>query len=104
MISTARFRGTDWLAAVFYPLAVVLMEAFWVSPWLSWIGALSFFPESRPVLHLPSVIIVIVVSLLITRIFDPKKMPLLLVQIIVIGSGFATMLLVLGVVYTARFP
>ena len=96
---TKKLGNFDWLAVVIYPMAVVLMEAFWVSPWLSWIGALSFFPESRPVLHLPSVIIVIVVSLLITRIFDPKKMPLLLVQIIVIGSGFATMLLVLGVEY-----
>jgi hypothetical protein len=94
-----RFKNFDWLAVVFYPLAVILMEAFWVSPWLGWIGVWPFFSESRPVLGLPSVIIVIVVSLLVTRIFTSQKLPMWAVQTIVIGCGLVTMLLVLGVEY-----
>ena len=94
-----RFKNFDWLAVVFYPLAVILMEAFWVSPWLSWVGVWPFFSEARPVLSLASVIIVIVVSLLVTRIFVSQKLPMLAVQTIVIGCGLVTMLLVLAVEY-----
>ncbi len=93
------FKNLDWLAVVFYPLAVVLMEAFWVSPWLSWIGVWSFFAETRPVLSLASVIIVIVVSLVITRIFSQREWSLWKIQLIIIGSGLVTMLLVLAVEY-----
>jgi len=100
MVTMARIRSIDWLATVFYPLAVILMEAFWVSPWLSWVGGLSFFTENRPVLHMASVIIVIVISLVITRIFIQQKMPMYAIQIIIIGSGFLTMLFVLGIEYT----
>ena len=42
MTLTGRLRGFDWLGVVFYPLAVILMESFWVAPWLSWIGGLKF--------------------------------------------------------------
>ncbi len=99
MITLARIRSFDWLAVVFYPLSVTLMEVFWISPWLSWIGGLSFFTETRPVLHLASVIIVIIISLVVTRIIIRQKMPMHVIQIIIIGSGFLTMLFVLGIEY-----
>jgi hypothetical protein len=94
-----RFKHLDWLSVVFYPLAVILMEAFWVSPWLNWVGVWPFFSAARPVLSLASVIIVIVASLVITRVFTQKKLPLWTIQLIVIGSGLVTMLLVLAVEY-----
>jgi hypothetical protein len=93
------FKNFDWLAVVFYPLAVVLMEVFWVSPWLSWIGVWSFFIESRPVLSLASVIIIVVASLVITRIFTRQQWSLWKIQSVIIGSGIITMLLVLAVEY-----
>jgi hypothetical protein len=99
MISISRFKNFDWLATVFYPLAVILMEVFWVTPWLSFIGVWPMFSETRPVLHLPSVIIVIIVSLLVTRIFTRQQLPLWAIQVIIIGSGLVTMLLVIGVEY-----
>jgi hypothetical protein len=95
----SRLRSFDWLAVVFYPLAVILMESFWVAPWLSWLGNLKFVSAARPVLHLPSVIIVVVVSLVVTRIFTRQEMRLSLMRLIVIGSGLVTMLLVLAVEY-----
>jgi len=93
------FKKLDWLAVVFYPLSVVLMEAFWVSPWLSWMGVWPYFIEARPVLSLPSVIIIVVVSLVMTRIFTSREWPMWKIQLIIVGSGLITMLLVLGVEY-----
>src|SRR4030042_3086084 len=94
-----RFKGLDWLAAVFYPLAVILMEAFWVSPWLNWVGIWPLFRESRPVLSLVSVIIVLAVSLMITRIFSKQKLPMSAIQWIIIGSGVVVMVVVVGAEY-----
>lgn len=93
------FKNFDWLAVVFYPLSVILMEAFRVSPWLSFIGVWSFFKEPRPVLSLASVIIIIVVSLVITRIFTQQQWSLWKIRLTIIGSGVIAMLLVLAVEY-----
>ncbi|MHB8104855.1 MAG: DUF4129 domain-containing protein [Dehalococcoidales bacterium] len=98
-----RFKNFDWLAVIFYPLAVILMEAFWVSPWLTWVGAWPLFSAARPVLSLGSVIIVIVASLVITRVFTGQKWALWKIQLIIIGSGVLTMLLVLAVEYNDGF-
>jgi hypothetical protein len=97
--ATGRFKDFDWLATVFYPLAVILMEAFWVSPWLNWVGVLPTFSAPRPVLHLASVVIVIVASLAITRVITRQKFPLWAIQLIIIGSGALIVLLVLAVEY-----
>jgi hypothetical protein len=98
-MAVSRIRSFDWLAVVFYPLAVILMEAFWVSPWLSFMGLFPFFAETRPVLSLASVIVVVVVSLVVTRIFTRQKLPMWAIQCSIIGCGLVTMLLVLGVEY-----
>jgi len=97
--TTSRFKNFDWIATGFYPLAVILMEAFWVSPWLNWLGIWPVFSTGRPVLHLASVVIVIVASLVITRIITRQKLSLWGIQLIVIGSGLLVMLLVLAVEY-----
>jgi hypothetical protein len=98
-----RFRHFDWLAGVFYPLAVVLMEAFWVSPWLAWVGGWPLFAEKRPVLSPASVIIVLAVSLLATRVFLRQKWSMRLVQAAIIGSGFVVILFVLGIEYRTGY-
>jgi hypothetical protein len=96
----SRFKGTDWLATVFYPLSVILMEAFWVSPWLNWVGTWPFFNESRPVLNLVSVIILLTVSMAVTRSVFRLKLPMWGRQAVIIGSGVLAMLLVIAVEYT----
>jgi hypothetical protein len=98
-----RLRGFDWLAVVFYPLAVVLMEAFWVYPWLVWLGGWPLFSEKRPALSLAAVIIVLAVSLLVTRVMNRQKWPMRSIQGVVIGSGLAVILLVLGAEYRADY-
>jgi len=98
-----RFRNFDWLAVVLYPLAVILMEAFWVYPWLVWLGGWPIFSEQRPALSLAAVIIVLAVSLLVTRVFLQQKWPMRSIQSVIIGGGLVTILLVLGVEYGAGY-
>ena len=89
----------DWMAAVFYPLAVVLMEAFWVSPWLNWLGLWPMYRESRPILSLGTVVLVLAGALLVTRASTKLKIPMWGIQCIVIGGGLVAMLLVFGYEY-----
>ena len=94
-----RLRRTDWLAAVLYPLAVVLMEACWVAPWLAWVGGWGAFGEARPALGLGSVAATLALSLLLTRLFLRSQWSLRRVQAVTIGSGLIVILLVLGLEY-----
>jgi hypothetical protein len=95
----ARLKNFDWLAVIFYPLSVVLMESFWVAPWLGWVGFWPLFKEGRQILSLASVVIVIVISLVITRIFTTKQWSMWKIRFIIIGSGLLTLLLVLAIEY-----
>jgi hypothetical protein len=104
MMDTVKSRGTiDWLAKVFYPLAVVLMEAFWVYPWLAWVGSWPAFHGGRPVLSLASVVITLVVSLLVTRQALKQAWGLWRVRAVIIGGGLVFILIVLGVDYRADY-
>ncbi len=94
-----RVRKFDWLAVIIYPLSVVLMEAFWVYPWLVWIGGWPLFDESRPVLSLAAVIIVMAVSLTVTRVVLRQKWPMWSVRSIIIGGGLLAILLALAFEY-----
>jgi hypothetical protein len=104
VISTVKkTTGFDWVAAVFYPLAVILMEAFWVYPWLVWIGSWPAFSENRAALSLASVIIALAASLLVTRLTLRQKWPLGFQRAVIIGGGLVVILLVLGVDYRAGY-
>jgi hypothetical protein len=100
---TDRLTNRDWLATVLYPLAVVLMEAFWVYPWLLWLGSFPFFPQPRPPLSLASVLIVLAAATVAIRFLLRPKWPLRLVQAAVVGGGLAVVLLVLGIEYGAGY-
>ena len=99
----SRFRNFDWLAVVFYPLAVILMECFWVYPWLVWIGAWPLFEEQRPALSLATVIIVLVVSLALTRVLIRQSWRLRVIQASVVGGGLVMVILALGFEYNAGY-
>jgi hypothetical protein len=84
----------------FYPLSVILMESFWVFPWLLWIGTWQMFSEQSPAISLGSVIIVLIISLVITRIATRQDWPLWLMRSVVIGSGLITIFVVLRIEYS----
>ena len=96
-----RVKTVDWLSTIIYPLAIILMEAFWIYPWLVWLGVLPVFTELRPALSLASVIIVLVLSLLVTRVCLRQKWPVWLIQIAVIGAGLVAILVVIRIEYGA---
>ncbi len=100
MSRTGKF---DWLAVIFYPLAVILMEAFWIYPWLVWLGGWPIYSEQRPVLSLASVIIVLAVSLLVTRVVLRQKWPMWTAQSVIVGGGLVAILLALGVEYSEGY-
>ena len=100
---TSRLKNFDWLAAVIYPLLVVLMEAFWVYPWLVWMGSFPVFPQPRPPLSLASVIIVLAAAVLAVRYFLRPRWPVRLAQALIIGSGLVVILLVLGTEYRSGY-
>jgi hypothetical protein len=103
-IGTPTIKGSfDWLATVIYPLAVVLMEVFWVYPWLAWLGSWPMFTVSRPVLSLASVAITLAASLLVTRLTIRQKWPLWRMRSVIVGSGLVVILLVLAVDYRAGY-
>jgi len=79
------------------------MEAFWVYPWLVWLGVWPVFVELRPALSLVSVIIVLAVSLTVTRLTVRREWPEWIIRSVVIGCGFVTILLVLGIEYRADY-
>ncbi len=95
--------GFDWLATVFYPLAVVLMEVFWVYPWLVWLGSWPMYAETRPVLNLASVIITLALSLLVTRLALKQEWSLSRIRLVIIGGGLVVILFVLGADYNAGY-
>jgi hypothetical protein len=103
-IGTPTIKGSfDWLATVFYPLAVILMEVFWVYPWLAWLGSWPMFTVSRPVLSLASVAITLAASLLVTRLTIRQEWPLWRIRLVIVGSGLVVILLVLAVDYRAGY-
>lgn len=94
-----RLKKINLLDNGFYPLSVILMESFWVFPWLLWIGTWQMFSEYRPAISLGSLIIVLIISLVITRIATKRNWPLWLIRSVIIGSGVIVIFVVLRIEY-----
>ena len=100
---TNRFKTLDWLADVIYPLVLILMETFWVYPWLVWLGSFPVFSQPRPVLSLAAVFLALAAATLAVRLFLRQKWPVTQAQAAIIGSGLVVILLVLGSEYGAGY-
>ena len=96
-------KKIDWLPTVIYPLTVILMETFWLYPLLVWVGFWPLFAESRPVLNILSIIIVLAASLLITRVISKRDWQLRSIQAVIIGAGVVVMFLVLRIDYGSGY-
>lgn len=93
------FKREDWLADAFYPFAVILMEAFALYPWMLWLGLLPAFDSAGPLVSMPSVTILLVVSLYITRFFIRLKWPVSGVRTAIIVSALAAIFVIIRVEY-----
>jgi multisubunit Na+/H+ antiporter MnhF subunit len=98
-----RIKNIDWLATFLYPLFVILMETFWVYPWLLWFGTLHGFSPTRPALSLAAVFIVISLAVLMVRYVIQPRWHFRVVQSFVVVAGLVIMLLTLGIDYRAGY-
>jgi hypothetical protein len=98
-MAPGKLKKFDWMAGAFFPLAVILMETFWVAPYLKWIGSWTLFTPQRPILSLGSVFLVLAVSLALTRLTANLKQNLAVIRLIVIGGAILTLLVVTGYEY-----
>ena len=77
----SRLNKVSWIADVFTPLAVILMEVFWLYPWLVFIGKLpGLVTVQKTPLSLLSLIFLLGLSFIATRFFLKRKWPMPWIQ------------------------
>jgi hypothetical protein len=98
-----RLSNLNWIAVALSRIAVILMEVFWVYPYLVWLGQWQAIGWQRTPLSLASLIFLLGASFLVTRFFLNRKWSLLWVQLAVIFCGLAAIFAVVRVEYGAGF-
>lgn len=98
-----RLKNINLLNDGFYPLSVILMESFWVFPWLLWMEMWPPFAGEGLALSLAAVVLVLVAAVVITRFTIKRDWPLWLIRSVIIGSGVVIIFLVLRIEHPAGF-
>ena len=99
----SRLNKVSWIADVFTPLAVILMECFFLYPWLVFIGKLPELRVQQTPLSLLSLIFLLGLSFVATRFFLKRKWPMPWIQTSIMACGLAAIFLVLRLDYSAGF-
>jgi len=98
-----RLAKLNWVAAVLFPLAVVLVEVFWFYPWLVWLGKWEVLAWQRPPLSLVSLILLLAISFFVTRLITNQRWPLAWIQLSIVGCGLVAIFIVVRIEYSAGF-
>ena len=72
--AVSKKTGFDVAGNIVAPLAVILMEVFWVYPWLIWSRELEVFPWDHTPLNIFSLLVLIISSYVITRFIPSTTM------------------------------
>ena len=96
-----RLARLNWVAAVLFPLVAVLMEVFWIYPWLIWVGKWQVLGPNRPPLSLAALILLLGTSFFVTRFLTRQKWPLLWIQLGIAACGLVVIFIVVRVEYAA---
>ena len=99
----SKLNKVNWIADVFTPLAVILMEVFWLYPWLVFIGKLPALTVQKTPLSLLSLIFLLGISFIATKFFLKRKWPMPWIQTSIIACGLVAIFLVLRIEYSAGF-
>ena len=99
----SRLNKVSWIADVFTPLAVILMECFWLYPWLVFIGKLPELQVQKTPLSLLSLIFLLGLSFVATRFFLKRKWPMPWIQTSIMACGLMAIFLVVRIEYGAGF-
>jgi len=103
MVMVTRLLNLNWIVTALAPLAVILMEVFWIYPWLVWLGKWQKLVWNRPPLSLASLVFLVGVSFLATRYFRSRQWPVRWVRLSIIAGGLLAVFLVLRFEYGAGF-
>jgi hypothetical protein len=98
-----RLAGLNWIAAVLFPVAALLMEVLWLYPWLIWLGKWQALVWQRPPLSLVSLILLLGISFYITRFLTGRQWSLPLIQLSIVLCGLAVIFIVVRIEYTAGY-
>ncbi len=98
-----RLANLNWVAVFLLPLMVILMEVFWVYPWLVWAGKWPELDWQRSPLSLASLILIIGISFLITRLFVSRRWSLWWIQSAIITCGIVAIFVVIRIEYSAGY-
>jgi hypothetical protein len=71
----SRLAASGWVTGFFLPLSGILMEVFWVIPWLTWMASIPTPSWPKPPLSLLSLVMLLGVSSFSTRFFLTRKRP-----------------------------
>jgi len=103
MAFLAGLKKVNWIADIFAPLAVILMEVFCLCAWLIYIGSLPMVTNPRPALGFLSLLFLLGGSFVVTRFFLKQKWPMVWIQLTIILCGLIALFLVLRLEYAAGF-
>ncbi len=91
-----RVANFDWTTGVISPLTVILMEVFWIYPWLVWSREMFSFNYPYTPLNLGSLIFLIGVPFLVSRFLQGSRKSLRWIKLAIV---MVTILIVLRVEY-----
>ena len=98
-----RLANLNWVAVFLFPLMVILMEVFWVYPWLAWTGKWPELDWQRSPLSLASLVLIIGISFLVTRFFVSRRWSLWWIQSGIITCGMVAIFIVIRTEYGAGY-
>lgn len=98
---SVRTVSAEGIAGILVGLAVVLMEAFWVFPWLLWAGQWPALGWERTPLSLVSVLALAGVSFMVARFLSGKDWTLRRVTMTVAGIGLLVVFITVREEYSA---
>jgi len=93
------FKKVNWLAGWLTPLAVALMEATCIYPWLVYAGRWHGFRSQGDVLAFPTVLLLIAGGYLVTRFFLRRPWRLPLTRLAIVLAGLAAIFLIIRLEY-----
>jgi hypothetical protein len=99
----AGLKKVNWIADIFSPLAVILMEVFCLCAWLIYIGSLPMVTNPRPALGFLSLLFLLGGSFIVTRFFLKRQWPMAWIQVTIIVCGLIAIFLALRLEYAAGF-
>jgi len=95
-------QRVNWFEVISLPIAIAAMVAAWINPWLRWIIRAAGHDPFSPVPSALTMVAVILIGAFVTRVALSRR--LRHTRGVVLGAGFAAIVIVAWFTYGARFP